>query len=252
MAVNIESVKGRLRLRFQAEKRGKQVTISPGYDDTKENRKKVGLLASRIELDLLSGNFDPTLEKYQPGRGVKPLTVHELFAAFILYKKNFVYHRTLEKYRVTLNLLESSGIGTKPANQLTADDVVKFVNAATGNLKEKLGLLSACWKWKRFDNSIWEQAKKAIKTRPKPIGLKYGNKVQVASFGPPDMGLPSGVSLQRNMELEGESSHGEVFDLDKGEVHETHNLEASKRNTQLINRRLGALDETHLCSETES
>lgn len=66
-SVTVSSVRGNLRLRLP---RGlwsdkKQVYLSLGLADNPQNRKAAEIKAKQIELDILSGYFDPTLKKYQ-------------------------------------------------------------------------------------------------------------------------------------------------------------------------------------------
>lgn len=66
-SVTVSSVRGNLRLRLP---RGlwsdkKQVYLSLGLTDNLQNRKAAEIKAKQIELDILSGYFDPTLKKYQ-------------------------------------------------------------------------------------------------------------------------------------------------------------------------------------------
>lgn len=63
-SVYVLSFQNRLRLQFRGN--GKQRVISLGLDDTPDNRKKAGLTASQIEVDLGSGNFDNALAKNKP------------------------------------------------------------------------------------------------------------------------------------------------------------------------------------------
>jgi integrase len=53
---------GKLYLHFRAN--GKRFRFSLGITDTSIGRKKAESIAYKIEVDILSGNFDPTLEKY--------------------------------------------------------------------------------------------------------------------------------------------------------------------------------------------
>lgn len=174
MAVAIENLRGRLRLRFRAEKFGKQIVISLGLPDNKTNRKAAEMVARKIELDILSGNFDSSLERYQPGRSAtKPLTVRELFESFILYKKDYLYHRSLEKYNAVLSCILRSGIGSKSSQAVTDTDVAKFLKSVKGNPREKLGLLVACWRWKGLDNNPWIGAYKTSRPRSTAIAKPF-------------------------------------------------------------------------------
>ena len=60
--VKVEVFADRLRLRWSF--RGKRYCLSIGLPDSIVNRKVASQTAQRIELDMLSGNFDPSLAKY--------------------------------------------------------------------------------------------------------------------------------------------------------------------------------------------
>lgn len=66
-SVGIESFQGRLRLRLpRTLYGGKQKYLTLGVADTQENRKAAEAKARQIELDILAGYFDPSLDKYRP------------------------------------------------------------------------------------------------------------------------------------------------------------------------------------------
>lgn len=62
-SVQILTSNNRLQLRFRFA--GKRHYLSLGFPDTKENRKLAEMKAREIELDVLSGHFDQTLQKYK-------------------------------------------------------------------------------------------------------------------------------------------------------------------------------------------
>jgi integrase len=64
MRVYVERDRSRLRVRVIYQ--GKKYQFSTGLTDTKTNRAYVQGIASRIHLDMVSGNFDATLLKYRP------------------------------------------------------------------------------------------------------------------------------------------------------------------------------------------
>lgn len=93
--VGVESVRGRLRLRLpRAVYTGKQIYLSLGTADTKLNRKAAEAKAQLIELDILSGNFDASLDKYKPHQftftqktEIEP-DIEKLFNCYVEFKKN--------------------------------------------------------------------------------------------------------------------------------------------------------------------
>ena len=62
--IKIEVDKGWLRLRFTYQ--GKKYAIALGLIDSRLNKESAADKARKIELDILSGNFDETLAKYKP------------------------------------------------------------------------------------------------------------------------------------------------------------------------------------------
>jgi integrase len=63
-SVQIKASNGRLQLVFSYA--GKRHYLSLGFSDTKTHRKLAEAKARQLELDMLSGHFDQTLERYKP------------------------------------------------------------------------------------------------------------------------------------------------------------------------------------------
>jgi integrase len=64
--VKVENDEGRLRLRFTYA--GKRHALALGLPDSNVNRVFAQQWASQIELEIVSGNFNPTLKKSKPQR----------------------------------------------------------------------------------------------------------------------------------------------------------------------------------------
>ncbi len=115
--VSIEAVNDRgLRLRWQYG--GKRFCLAIGLPDTLTNRTVAEAKARQIELDVLSGHFDLTLDRYRLQSKIEQrvrsgVTVPELFNKFILERQNDVYARSLEKYKVLMRSLSESLLGQK-------------------------------------------------------------------------------------------------------------------------------------------
>lgn len=189
-SVSVLSFQNRLRLQFRVD--GKQRVISLGSDDTPENWKKAEIVARQIELDLGSGDFDHTLAKYKPKKQQNQQTllktdimIAQLFQAFIDHKSQDVNKRTLQKYRATINYLNQfeckdgmgqKCLGDKPACYLSDNCAQQFAEWLKDKnseqvLKERLGLLSACWEWaskqKIVDYNPWKTIQNRVKVPPK-------------------------------------------------------------------------------------
>ena len=110
-SVKIENDKGWLRFRFTHQY--KRYTFAIGLPDTELNRKIAQQKARKIELDILSENFDLTLEKYKPFKKQKKsslelLSGQDLVQKFIDDKaKTVSTPRSLEKYNTVLKHLQN-------------------------------------------------------------------------------------------------------------------------------------------------
>ncbi|MBD2079323.1 DUF3596 domain-containing protein [Leptolyngbya sp. FACHB-17] len=85
-SVAVSAVDGRLRLRWQAiDAEGKQKRFSLAFGASNAtNRLAADRLARQIELDIASGNFDPSLRKYKVGTDRQDLlTVVQLLDRFV-------------------------------------------------------------------------------------------------------------------------------------------------------------------------
>ena len=116
-SVTVCCVRGNLRLRLP---RGlwtdkKQVYLPLGLADNLPNRKAAEIKAKQIELDILSGHFDPTLKKYQPvAYTLKPeteeqenITFSEIYQKYINTKKDKSATTWKSTYTTILNHLNS-------------------------------------------------------------------------------------------------------------------------------------------------
>lgn len=163
--VRIENDKGWLRIRFTHQQ--KRYTFALGLPDTQLNRRVAADKAHKIELDILSDNFDSTLEKYKPLKNnhktsLQLLTGEEIIQQFIDRKaKTVSTPRSLEKYQMVLKHLQSFqckdgnqkiSLADLPLNIWTETHVEEFyehlskkLNPST--LRQYLVWLSAIWQW---------------------------------------------------------------------------------------------------------
>ncbi|MEG4958735.1 MULTISPECIES: hypothetical protein [unclassified Microcoleus] len=77
---------------------GKQFWLSIGLPETPPSRKAAEIKARTIELDMGSGNFDPSLAKYKAPKQAESICVVELFDQFMEYKRRKVEEGTFAKY----------------------------------------------------------------------------------------------------------------------------------------------------------
>jgi Domain of unknown function (DUF3596). len=94
-SVKVQIFKDRLRLVWSWE--GKRFSLYIGLPDTIANRKAASIKASQIELDIASGNFDPSLVKYKPQKQ-ESISVSDLFDKFVEYQRRKIEPATLAKY----------------------------------------------------------------------------------------------------------------------------------------------------------
>jgi integrase len=94
-SVKVKIYKDRLRLVWSWQ--GKRFWLYIGLPDTSANRKAASIKASQIELDMASGNFDPSLVKYKPQKQ-ESISVSQLFEQFVEYKRRSISIGGLNKY----------------------------------------------------------------------------------------------------------------------------------------------------------
>jgi integrase len=94
-SVNIEVFNDRLRLAWSWQ--GKRFWLYIGLPDTSTNSKAAEIKARQIELDMASGNFDPSLVKYKPQKQGS-ISVSQLFEQFVEYKRRSISIGGLNKY----------------------------------------------------------------------------------------------------------------------------------------------------------
>ncbi len=104
-SVNIQSIKGRLRLRLpRSIYKGSQKYLSLNLADTKENRKIAEAKVKLIESDIALERFDSTLAKYSPPTHSIPETFPQdeplllsLWGLYTRHKSKTLAHSTLKK-----------------------------------------------------------------------------------------------------------------------------------------------------------
>ncbi|MEM9151967.1 MAG: tyrosine-type recombinase/integrase [Cyanobacteria bacterium P01_F01_bin.3] len=172
--VSIIDKNGWVQLRWNYQ--GKRCYLSPGLLYDPINLKVAEQRAAQIRLDILSGNYDPTLTKYQTESGGQSggLSAVKLFDKFTEWKSKRVQKRTLEKYRGLITWLREY-FGDRAAKEEDADQFINWLmqNLEPGTAKERLGLLKAAWDWGLKNNLVrinpWEELniRKPPKQRPK-------------------------------------------------------------------------------------
>lgn len=129
---------------------GKRYFLTLGLPDTPRNRQLAQSRPTQIHLDIISGNFDPSLTKYKPGyvqKSLKQPPLTQLFEQFIDFKAKLIDPRTLEKYKTLLSqLVAVYGNQTNP----NPDYLMEFLEHKDNGrqlIKAKLQMVSACYAW---------------------------------------------------------------------------------------------------------
>ncbi|MEG4166504.1 MULTISPECIES: tyrosine-type recombinase/integrase [unclassified Microcoleus] len=177
-SVNIEVFKDRLRLAWSWQ--GKRFWLYLGLPDSIVNRKAASIKARTIELDMTSGNFDPSLAKYKPQKQ-ESISVSDLFHQFIEYKRRKVEPSTFAKY---LGLEKHVSAFFKNKSTISVSETVaeKFRDwlaqkLEPGTVRERIIMLNACWEWGQKKKLVlenpWEEVKVNVapKQRPEPFTL---------------------------------------------------------------------------------
>jgi integrase len=155
-SVQIKVSNDRLQLVFRFG--GKRYYLSTGFTDAPTHRKLAEMKARQIELDMVSGNFDPTLDKYRPPSLVskaEPITpkitpnfdLSELWDRYMAFKRPIVSPNTFSKEFTTAQRCIDRHL---PSRSLT--DAVKIrdwivANKPPNAAKRLLILLAACCEW---------------------------------------------------------------------------------------------------------
>jgi integrase len=167
--------------------------------DTNINRKFAEQKARQIELDILSSNFDSTLQKYKPQKTkeeieAKLITAEDLILKFIEYKSKFVSSpRSIEKYQTVLthlrifNLKGKNALGSlanKLAIDFKPDYSEQFYQYLSGKLapvtlKHSVVWLSACWQWgieqEIVESDPWKPLINRVKVPPKQMPKPFSS-----------------------------------------------------------------------------
>jgi integrase len=150
-SVQVINSNNRLQLRFRYA--GKRHYLSMGLPDTVINRKAAEAKARQIELDIISGNFDETLDKYKPQSALSTaeeitpeVSLKELWEAFLEFKRPQCSENTMKyTYGVYTGYMEKLPTHSlKKASQIR-DHVLQTV--PLNSAKRFITRLSACCKF---------------------------------------------------------------------------------------------------------
>lgn len=133
--------------------RGKRYQFSPKLHADVIGQAAAEMKARQIEIDMATGQFDPTLAKYKGElvQGTKPMTGQTLLTEFAESKAKLVSAKTLEKYEhVGKKLAKFSR--TKLASDYTKRTTVLFrdhllTQVAPISAAEYFTVINAAWEW---------------------------------------------------------------------------------------------------------
>jgi integrase len=150
--VSVEEFRGKLRLKFRVS--SKRYCLSLGLSDTLENRQIATAKAQALELEIISGQFDPSLANYQAGNCLTVIEtiaktqpqLNELWEQYVNFKSSQVEETTL---RLNFNRVKSH-ISKLPTHNLEDANAIKdylLANNSPYTVKRILTQINACCKW---------------------------------------------------------------------------------------------------------
>ena len=157
-SVQITVSHSRLQLRFRVQGISKRFNLSMGLSDTPTNRKAAEQRARQIELDIASGNFDPTLAKYKPEYSLSiaspdltpkttpKATLDTLWEKFIEYKRPQCSPSTMRlQYKTFTRYLNELPTRDLDEASIIRDHILKKI--PIDSAKRFIIRLSACCNW---------------------------------------------------------------------------------------------------------
>jgi integrase len=167
-----------LRLRWSYE--GKRCQLSLGVRDDCAGRLLANAKRTEIELDILSGNYDPTLVKYKLrkfGTNTSEITAVALFEKYTvaMIRDKDLAPGSLHRYRAIASKLREC-LGDKLAHQVNDSIAKNAVAVMTENLKGQtvkiyLFAIRACWDWAKgkyhlADSNPWGDCIGRVRVQP--------------------------------------------------------------------------------------
>lgn len=146
--VNVD--RGKLRLRWTIA--GRRYVLALGIGDSAINRRVAESVASTIDLDILSGNFDPTLQKYKSEeKRSDSIAVDKLFERFLVARGRDLHKNSLTRYESTRGRL-TQFFGEKRIALIDRSKAVAFRDWLSEKVKpitvkDRIVSCSTCWDW---------------------------------------------------------------------------------------------------------
>jgi integrase len=153
--VQIKISNDRLQLVFRIA--GKRYYLSTGFTDSVANRKVAEMKARQIELDIMSGNFDPTLAKYKPEAllvrvtpSITPIvatSLVDLWESYVEFKRSSLSPSTLAKDIKRISRCLDIELPVKSVKDAIVIRDWLIVNKTPNTCKRILTQISACCDW---------------------------------------------------------------------------------------------------------
>jgi integrase len=152
MSIWIETKGTALRLRWRHE--GKRYCLGLGVQNNLTGQAFANQKKAQIEMDIISGYFDPTLLKYKPrklGSNPSEITAVALFEKYTVSKDKKLAPGSMCRYRAITSKLQKV-LGNKLAHQVNESIAKSVVRVMNQTLKGQtvityLYLIRACWDW---------------------------------------------------------------------------------------------------------
>ncbi|MEO1148075.1 MAG: DUF3596 domain-containing protein, partial [Cyanobacteria bacterium J06638_22] len=193
-SVSVTSDRGWLRLRWKHQ--GKRYTMALGMPDSAVNRQIAQAKAGVIYGDVLSGNFDPTLEKYKPqAEQTDQLTVVELFQRWIDFKASSLEVRSLEKFTGFQNHLAEYFKKRSP-EVVSEEEAIRFRDwllkrNSPLSTRERVGWMRSCWQWafkrKLVTENPWVDVRVKVPPKQKQPFTRDEIRRILAAFESPEL-----------------------------------------------------------------
>lgn len=159
-SVQIITSNGRLQLRFRFA--GKRYYLSIGLPDSPEGRKLAEMKAREIELDIISGNFDPTMAKYKPQSALSVASLDitpkvtpklaDLWQQYVNARQAGKSPATIRMYGWVANHLDRCPYSSLSDAQAVFDWFM--ANVPANSTKRVMMHLGACCKWAKKSDII--------------------------------------------------------------------------------------------------
>jgi integrase len=175
--MNIETKGTALRLRWRHE--GKRYCLGLGVKNNPAGKAFANQKKALIEMDIISGYFDPTLLKYKPRKlGANPseITAVALFEKYMVSKDKELAPGSIGRYRATKSKLQKV-LGNKLAHQVNESIAKSAIRVMNQTLKGStvvtyLYLIQACWNWAKdkyhlADINPWDDCLSLVKVEPR-------------------------------------------------------------------------------------